>query len=416
MRNIVICCDGTGSQISENISNVLKLYRCLRKTDKTTPRQLVHYDPGIGTLARPDPWRKLWQDFKVELGLLTGYGLDDTVLTAYEFLVNHYQEGDRIFLFGFSRGAYTVRVLAGLIHKVGLIAPEQINLAGYGLTAYKQFSQQYPDNAVLPPQFVDHSDGEPNPVDRYDAAAQFARITSARLPTIHFMGVWETVASIIVPRRDRLYWPSLEELAYTMENPSVKTFRQAISIDERRTSFRVKRWKEPQPFLSNRFIPPDKVEAQDSRQVWFAGVHMDIGGAYPEAQSALSKYPLLWMIDEACACGLTVNPQTVKHLGWGELRRGSPFTYVAPDVRGELHDPMTLGWRIMEYVPKRAKYREWPQRKVHMGFYIPAAEPRFIQDGALIHESAIQRMNVTDYRPVNLPGRYEIVPMPMPPD
>ena len=140
MRNIIICCDGTGNEISENISNVLKLYRCLRKTEKTQPRQLVFYDPGVGTLARPDPWHKLKQDFNAILGLATGYGLDDNVLAAYDFLVHNYQEGDQIYLFGFSRGAYTVRVLAGLIHKVGLITPEQVNLAGSGLIAYKQFS------------------------------------------------------------------------------------------------------------------------------------------------------------------------------------------------------------------------------------------------------------------------------------
>ena len=87
MRNIVICCDGTGNEISENISNVLKLYRCLRKTEKTQPRQLVFYDPGVGTLARPDPWHKLKQDFNAILGLATGYGLDDNVLAAYDFLV-----------------------------------------------------------------------------------------------------------------------------------------------------------------------------------------------------------------------------------------------------------------------------------------------------------------------------------------
>ena len=63
MRNVIICCDGTGNEISKNISNMLKLYRCLRKTEKTQPRQLVYYDPGVGTLARPDPWHKLKQDF-----------------------------------------------------------------------------------------------------------------------------------------------------------------------------------------------------------------------------------------------------------------------------------------------------------------------------------------------------------------
>src|SRR4029450_1160916 len=112
MRNIIICCDGTGNEISENISNVLKLYRCLRKTEKTSPRQLVYYDPGVGTLAPPDPWNKLRQNFNAILGLAPGYGLDDTVLAAYDFLVRNYQHGDAIYLFGFSRGAHAVRVLA----------------------------------------------------------------------------------------------------------------------------------------------------------------------------------------------------------------------------------------------------------------------------------------------------------------
>jgi uncharacterized protein (DUF2235 family) len=94
-RNIVICCDGTGNEISENISNVLKLYRCLRKTDKTEPRQLVFYDPGVDTLARPNPWH-LAQDFTAILGFATGYGLDDKVLATYAFLVHHYREGEAV--------------------------------------------------------------------------------------------------------------------------------------------------------------------------------------------------------------------------------------------------------------------------------------------------------------------------------
>src|SRR5258708_38093066 len=85
MKNIIILCDGTGNEISENISNVLKFYRCLRKTDKTNPRQMVFYDPGVGTLARPNPWRKLSQDFTAILGLATGYGLDDKVLAGDGF-------------------------------------------------------------------------------------------------------------------------------------------------------------------------------------------------------------------------------------------------------------------------------------------------------------------------------------------
>jgi uncharacterized protein (DUF2235 family) len=417
MRNIVILCDGTGNEISENISNVLKLYRCLRKTERTTPRQLVYYDPGVGTLGRPESWHWLRQDFNLVLGLATGYGLDDNVLAAYEFLVRNYEDGDQIYLFGFSRGAYTVRVLAGLIHKVGLIAPEQVNLAGSGLTAYKQFSSSGHVSDVRAfsdagAQDIGSDDGQPMPVDRFDLAAQFARITSSRLPTVRFLGVWDTVASVIVPRPDRFYFPSFEELAFTLRNPSVKSFRQAISIDERRCMFRLKKWDEPQEFWRNRFVPKDKVEPQDVRQVWFAGVHADIGGGYPEKESGLSKYPLLWMIDEAVSHGLAVNMQTVKQLAWGVKRKGSPFTYVAPDVAGMLHDSMNWAWRLLEYVPKKAGYKEWPTRQTRFGFYIPDAEPRFIPDGALIHDSVLERMDaVKEYRPVNLPARYQTVPM-----
>ncbi|MCP3462488.1 DUF2235 domain-containing protein [Bradyrhizobium sp. CCGUVB23] len=416
-KNIVICCDGTGNEISENISNVLKLYRCLRKTDRTRPRQLVFYDPGVGTVTEPSTWNRWKADINLVLGLATGYGLDDNVLAAYGFLVQHYAPGDQIYLFGFSRGAYTVRVLAGLIHKVGLISPEQANLAGSGLIAYKQYSGTGRGNDLSALTDAGADEDGPLPQDRFDLAAQFARITSSRWPTIRFIGVWDTVASVIVPRPDRLYWPSLEELAFTLQNPSVKIFRQAIAIDERRCMFRLKEWIEPQQFWSNRFVPDEKKEPQDILQVYFAGVHCDVGGGYAETGSALSKYPLLWMIDEAIKAGLHFNPRTVNQLAWGIQRKNSPFTYVAPSVTGELHNSMTPAWRVLEYFPKSAKYKEWPERQVYFGFYIPDCEPRLIPEGAHVHESVVKRMvDVPEYRPVNLPKDFVTVPMPVGPE
>ena len=151
-------------------------------------------------------------------------------------------------------------------------------------------------------------------------------------------------------------------------------------------------------------------------QVWFAGVHADIGGGYPEKESSLSKYPLIWMIDEAVKSGLAVNPRSVNQMAWGVQRRNSPFSYVAPDVAGELHTSLAGAWWILEYIPKNAKYKEWPARHAHFGFYIPDAEPRFIPDGALIHDSALKRMAaVEEYKPVNLPAHYDTVPMPVGP-
>ena len=422
MKNIVICCDGTGNEISENISNVLKLYRTLRKTEKTTPRQMVFYDPGVGTLARPNPWKKLVQDASAIFGLATGYGLDDNVLSSYEFIVDNYADGDAIYLFGFSRGAYTVRVLAGLIHKIGLISKQQVNLAGSGLTAYKQFSSDNPNGGLDLRQFTDGGAVDPGPASKEDQAAQYARILSVKWPTIKFVGVWDTVASVIVPRPDRFYRPSLQVLAFVHRNPSVEIFRHAISIDERRRLFRLQRWEEGGKFWPSRFAPEDKWKDQDSLQVWFAGVHADIGGGYPELQSALSKYPLLWMIEEAVKCGLKVDRRTVNQLGWGRKRKNSPFDYVKPgflpdprnpeSVAWQPHNSMNAGWRVLEYVPKKDTYKEWPARKSTLGFYIPDAEPRVIPEDALIHESAIEKIaQDPNYKPVNIPRKYQTIPM-----
>src|SRR3978361_507534 len=153
-RNIVICCDGTGNEISENISNVLKLYRCLRKTDKTEPRQKVFYDPGVGTLARPNPGRTLAQDFTAILGLATGYGLDDKVLQSYLFLVHNYRPGDQIFLFGFSRGAYTVRVLAGPHPQARVSGPAADSPGRLGFDPPQAFSRRRPARTRPRPQVV----------------------------------------------------------------------------------------------------------------------------------------------------------------------------------------------------------------------------------------------------------------------
>src|SRR5690242_19272428 len=106
-RNIVVCCDGTSKEIGVLLSNVLKLYRLCEKSEE----QLTFYQPGIGTIAMPDSWGRWRQKMRSIFEMATGRGLDRDVLNAYRFLCTHYRPGDRIFLFGFSRGAYTVRVL-----------------------------------------------------------------------------------------------------------------------------------------------------------------------------------------------------------------------------------------------------------------------------------------------------------------
>jgi uncharacterized protein (DUF2235 family) len=384
-KNIVICCDGTGNEINANLTNVLKLFRIVERNES----QRVYYDPGIGTLGESDPWSRLRRNAKGVFGLATGYGLDGNILGAYEFLVQNYEEDDNIYLFGFSRGAYTVRVLAGFTHLIGLLDPDQSNIYDYALAAYKRAAEQA-DLSV---------------------AWHFRRIAKAQSVTIKFLGVWDTVASVLVPRKDRLFVPSLLTLPYTRTNPSVEMFRHAIAIDERRRMFRLNRWTEPQEYVPNQFAKPDPPQQQDIKQVWFAGVHADIGGGYPETEGGLSKFPLDWMIEEAKRAGLRINTAMRNHLVLGRERQGSTHRYVPPDSDGHLHDSMTAGWRPLEWIPKSAKWKESPQRRSFAGWYLPRGEPRPIPDGALIHHSAIARRDRegSTYRPPNLPATFEIV-------
>jgi len=128
-KNIVICCDGTGNETEGNLSNVLKLYRIAC----CDPEQQVYYGPGIGAIGQQDEWSRLKQNAKTVFGLATGFGLDDNILNAYRFLAHQYDSQDDIYLFGFSRGAYTVRALAGFLYLIGLLHPDQLNIAGYAL-------------------------------------------------------------------------------------------------------------------------------------------------------------------------------------------------------------------------------------------------------------------------------------------
>lgn len=382
-KNIVVCCDGTGNQIEKNLSNVLKLFRVCRKNDE----QRVYYNAGIGTIGSSDAWARYRQNTKAVFELATGYGLDGDILAPYDFICRNFQEGDEIFLFGFSRGAYTVRALAGFIHMIGLMPVDQLNIASYALRAYKQAS--YEGDFTVP--------------------WHFAKVSGASPARIKFLGVWDTVASVIVPRPDRLI-PQLLTLPYTRKNPSVEVFRHATAIDERRRMFRLNRWEEPQPFVKNPFDKKAEPVSQDIKQVWFAGCHSDIGGGYPEEESGLAKYPLDWMLREAIAHGLKVNKAMHNYIVLGGARMGSKVRFTKPNHLADAHDSLTLGWRPFEYLPKSAKWMEWPRQKL-AGMYLPQAEPRKIEGTGrkpIIHKSAVDRKNETAYAPENFPPKFEI--------
>lgn len=383
-KRIVICCDGTGNELNKTMSNVLKFYRCLEKNEQ----QIVFYAPGVGTLAQDNPWQRLKQNVRLFLGLGTGYGLDEDILEAYDFLCQHWQEDDHIYLLGFSRGAYTVRVLAALIATIGIIGPDQRNLASYGLTAYKKASG-------------DKSASKSS--DDLKNAWLFGRLAGGRPARVEFIGVWDTVASIIVPRGDRLL-PSLQTLRFTRTNRAVKAFRQAIAIDERRRMFRLNRWTSPQDYRPNPYHKESELP-QDILQVWFAGVHSDVGGGYPENECGLSKFPLIWMLDEAAKAGLTFDEEVRQVVSLGGTLAHGKETFVPPNAQGTLHVSLHTLWWLLEIIPKKKRWREWSARPAVLGCYLPLGEPRRIPPDALIHSSVRERMALVEhYRPINLQG------------
>jgi uncharacterized protein (DUF2235 family) len=137
-RNLVVLLDGTSNEVKDDLTNVVKLYRCAEKTAE----QRVFYQPGIGTVPLVTDWTPAAQGAAAAFGLATGWGLDANILAAYRYLAATYRPGDRIFLFGFSRGAYTARAIAGLIDLLGLLEPDQLNLADYALKAFKNAHRQ----------------------------------------------------------------------------------------------------------------------------------------------------------------------------------------------------------------------------------------------------------------------------------
>ena len=359
-KNIVICCDGTGNEFGDRNSNVIKLFSVLALEDPKV--QVAYYDPGIGTMGANNALTKTAKWFTKVLGLAFGYGLLDNVGDAYRFLIQNWENNDRLYLFGFSRGAYTVRVLASMLHMFGLLPRDNQQLIPYILRSLKRM-----DDA-----------GE-------KMAFQFKATFSLECKP-HFVGVWDTVSSV--------GWVTDPlSVRYSKNNPDIYIGRHAISIDERRCFFRQNLWGDPEGL-------------QNYQQVWFAGVHSDIGGGYPEAQSGLAKVTLEWMIAEAAAADLKVRAAMINEV----LGKSAATKYAPANACGTMHDSMCGAWKILEYVPRRHWNPSLPPPGYEWILY--RKRPRSIRDGSVLHQSVLDRKNdpPTNYNPPNLPTTYAIEP------
>lgn len=369
------------------------MFGCLKKSDK----QIVYYDPGVGTFGANNSTFPLWRKTVEVWGLATGWGLDYNVKEAYRFIVEHYQHSqnpaqrDNIMIYGFSRGAYSARVLAGFIHTIGLLHPDNMNLLDYAYRAYKGISESH------------DSEEDDSSADAFAEVRLYERALKPIRPCIAFLGLFDTVASV-------LEWGKvgvrLRSHAFTDHNRSVAAVRHAVAIDERRTMFQPKLWPKGQMHRAQYWQAKSDVP-QDVEEVWFKGTHGDIGGGWPEPVSQLAKIPLVWMIDESKTFGVLFNAGTVNQIVKGHRRKNSTKSYVKPDASAAINNSMTPGWRILEYLPRRISRHVQTRRAALAGLFLPLAEPRYIPEDASIHSSVIGSagIHIADIHP-NVPSRY----------
>jgi hypothetical protein len=294
-RNLILCCDGTGNIWGNgHDTNVVKLVRLLEKNDQ----QLVYYDPGVGTTDNFPPvglWNRFKENARRLVGLTLADGLYDSIGRGYQFLIDNFREGDRISVFGFSRGAFTARSIAGVVNEFGIVQSGAKTLVALIVRTY--FMK--PDHRAARP---DKTRGDVAD----DIRNNFCSPAGSKA-YVHFVGVWDTVASVGL----------LGLKIKTDANVRVKNYqhvRHAVALHEAR-------WKYAPRLYTESGQP--KREGQTYKQIWFNGCHSDVGGSYAEAE--LSNLSLRWMIDEASAPGV-------------DLRFNSEARKVSGNANGLLHD------------------------------------------------------------------------------
>jgi uncharacterized protein (DUF2235 family) len=275
-KNIAVFCDGTGQE--GGVGSNTNVYKLFQMVEDRTSNQVAFYDAGLGTN---------WQKYT---GSISGAGITKNILECYQFISDQYQWGDRIFLFGFSRGAATVRSLAGFISRFGILPHSRPDL---GAQAWKIYMKSDLDR-------------------REKMATDFLRRNTTTWCNIDFVGVWDTVSALGLPKAGA-YLDSIPGMRHTFHDFKLSKCIQhayhAISIDEDRKAFLPTLYQTEEngvSLLGEAFVDPrigdaseqaDRNRKQTLRQVWFTGVHTDVGGGYPE--KGLSDISLAWMIDRA---------------------------------------------------------------------------------------------------------------------
>ncbi len=346
-KRLVVCCDGTWNkpdQLKDDHpapTNVSKLALGVAREGPDGTPQLLFYQPGVGT-----------RRFERIRGGALGLGLSRNVRDCYRFLVENYEPGDELYLFGFSRGAFTARSTVGLVRNSGILLREN---AGREKDAYALYRAH-----------------EPTRHPRGMEARIFRRMYSHADCDIKFVGVWDTVGSLGIPIDGvRLPWLTKHWRFHDTELSSrVKFAYHAVAIDEQRGPF--------EPTLWNR---REETPGQTLEQVWFAGVHCDVGGGY--AQPELAEIPLLWMVERARGADLAFDPDHFKvGITSADPIQRAIGAETDPDALGEIHE-------------SRKGFYRWPPLRRH-------CRPLRADGGAVASSAKKRFLELPGYSPLTL--------------
>ncbi|KDQ57349.1 hypothetical protein JAAARDRAFT_157565 [Jaapia argillacea MUCL 33604] len=310
-RSVVLCFDGTGDQFDTDNSNIVEFFSLLKKDNRN--EQIVYYQAGIGTYTTPQIATPFFSNISKTMDMMIAWNLHAHLMDGYEFLMQNYQHGDKISIFGFSRGAYTARALAGMIHKVGLLPACNHQQVPFAYKMYTETDEQ-----------------------GWKQSTAFKKAFSVDVE-IEFLGVWDTVCSVgLIPRT----------LPFTTSNTAVRYFRHALALDEHRAKFKHNAWNVPSPEEQQLGTQPGDMPKSTHRkkhrhhhssshhkskekdkeaklhtkelekryshhsletdvlEVWFAGAHCDVGGGsvLNGTRHSLARIPLRWMIRQCFLC------------------------------------------------------------------------------------------------------------------
>jgi hypothetical protein len=371
-KRLIVCLDGTWNTPDQggNPTNVIKIMRSIRARGVDGKPQIAFYDPGVGTGGFL---------FDRIIGGAFGQGLAENVKEGYRFLASNYERGDEVYIFGFSRGAYTARGLAGFVGYCGIMPRTSMDrLPGVWLAYQNRARPSADDRATL------------------DAVRSIA----CTVLRITCLGVWDTVGALGIPA-ESLQWVNRGryEFLNTKLGPDVDHAFHALAIDEKRGPFGPTLWQEP-----------DHDGNKTVEQVWFAGVHANVGGSDPDA--GLSDLPLQWMIERVRAtCGLTFDDDYVeRHVN------GNPL--------GTLYESRGLLYTASRLLPYQRLIGQSPVKRSWLRRLFPRTNRpdqgrAFVNE--MIHRSALDRFrNLAEvdgygsalYEPLNLAaaiGRLPVV-------